>query len=161
MFNKLKDKLKLKLIHWLEIDNLNENLINVNKDFNTYKTSNYEDWQKLYNRYESLRKSYRADYNDLDNKYDSLHRTIQSVIKMGADIDLQPKHNNRTGSWAVICFERGKTNIVKFIDLDCQGRNGHEMFDYLKSFDASRNIVDTPFNCDIHRDFFYMWDKEE
>lgn len=150
MFNKLKEKLKLKLIHWLEIDKLNT----TTKDLNHSIADNSRDIHLL-------RKSYRTDYNDLDNKYDSLHRTIQSVVKMGADIDLQPKHNNRTGSWAVVCFERGKTNIVKFIDLDCQGRNGHEMFDYLKRFDASRNIIDTPFSCDIHRDFFYMWDKED
>jgi hypothetical protein len=154
MFNKLKDKLKLKLIHWLEIDKLSSNLINVSNDLKHSIADNSRDIHLL-------RKRYREDYNDLDNKYDSLHRTIQSVVKMGADIDLQPKHNNRTGSWAVVCFERGKTNIVKFIDLDCQGRNGHEIFDYLKRFDASRNIIDTPFSCDIHRDFFYMWDKEE
>lgn len=161
MFDKLKNKLKLKLVYWLEIDKLNINLINVSEELKTYKIKNHEDWQNLYNRHQSLRKSYRDDYNDLDNKYDSLQRTIQSVVKMGADIDLQPKHNNRTGSWAVVCFERGKTNIVKFIDLDTYGRNGMEMFNYLKQFDASRYSIDTPWGCGLQRDLFYMWDKED
>lgn len=154
MLNKFKTKLKLKLIHWLEIDKLNSNLISVSKDLKHSIGDNSRDIH-------SLRKRYREDYNDLDNKYDSLHRTIQSCVKMGADIDLQPKHNNRTGSWAVVCFRRGNNDIVKFIDLDCQGRDGREMFNYLKQFDASRYAIDSPFSCGINRDLFYMWDKEE
>lgn len=153
MFNKLKTNLKLKLIHWLEIDKLNSHLIDVSKDLKRSISDNSRDIN-------TLRKNYRTDYNDLDNKYDSLHRTIQECVKMGADISLQPKHNNRTGSWAVVCFKRGNTNIVKFIDLDCQGRNGHEMFNYLKQFDSSRHVIDSPFQY-FERDTLYLWNKEE
>jgi hypothetical protein len=150
LFNKLKIKLKLKLIHWLEIDNLNNKVIDLRSDLSDNQRYMFE-----------LRKDYRNEYHDLDNKYDSLHRTIQECVKMGADIQLQPSHNNRTGSWAVVCFKRGNINIVKFIDLDCQGRNGHEMFNYLKQFDTSRYMIDSPFgHSGIERDLFYQWDNE-
>ena len=179
MLNKLKHKIRLKLINWLEIDKLNSNLISISKDFNTYKTKNNEDVIYLAEKDESyfktlkkliestnddvstLRNDYRNDYNELDNKYDSLHRTIQSCVKMGSDIRIQPTHNNRTGSWAVICFRRGNQDMVKFIDLDTQGRSGYDMFNYLKQFDASRHIIDTPWGCGLHRDLFYQWGRDE
>lgn len=161
MFNKLKNKIRLKLINWLEIDKLNLNLIKANKDFNTYKTRNHEDWQKLYNGYQNLRKSYRSDYNELDNKYDSLHRTIQSCVKMGADIQQSSGYKGGTGSWAVVCFKRGNQDIVKFIDLDTCGRSGIDMFNYLRQFDASRHVIDAPWGCGLHKELFYTWDKEE
>ncbi|HBJ1650897.1 TPA: hypothetical protein LA460_000116 [Clostridium botulinum] len=143
VLNELKNKIRLKLINWLEIDKLNNKLINIRSDISDVN-------QYMF----ALRKDYRNDYNDLDNKYNSLHRTIQECVKMGADIEIQPTHNNKTGSWAVVCFTRGNTNIVKFIDLDTHGRNGYEIFNYLKQFDA-------PLSCGLHRDLFYQWDREE
>lgn len=146
MLNKLKHKIRLKLINWLEINKLNDKLIDIRSDISDVN-------QYMF--------ALRKDYNDLDNKYDSLHRTIQECVKMGADIRIQPTYNNRTGSWAVICFRRGNQDIVKFIDLDTQGRSGHEIFNYLKQFDASRHIIDTPWGCGLHRDLFYQWDRDE
>jgi hypothetical protein len=154
MLNKLKTKLKLKLINWLEIDKLNSNINDLSKYLTNSIKANQQD---IY----TLGKEYKIDYNDLDNKYNSLHRTIQECVKMGADIQVQPNHNNRTGSWAVVCFKRGNTNIVKFIDLDCVGSNGHEIYNYLRQFDASRHMVDSPFGySDILRNVFYQWDNE-
>lgn len=179
MFKKIKTKLKLKLMNWLEIDKLNSNLISVSKDFNTYKTRNNEDIiyltekdenyfktlkksiESTNNDISTLRKDYRNDYNELDNKYDSLHRTIQSCIKMGADIQQLGGYKGGTGSWAVVCFRRGNQDIVKFIDLDTCGRSGYDMFNYLKQFDASRHAIDSPWGCGLHRDLFYMWNREE
>jgi hypothetical protein len=154
MLNKLKNKLKLKLIHWLEIDKLNSNLINVSNDLKHSIGDNARDIHLL-------RKRYREDYNDLDNKYDLLYRTIQSCVKMGADIQQLGGYKGGTGSWAVVCFRRGNNDIVKFIDLDTCGRSGYDMFNYLKQFDASRHAIDSPFSCGLHKDLFYMWDKEE
>lgn len=172
MFNKLKTKLKLNLIHWLEIDNLNSNLISVSKDFKKYKnqiaidlSSKFEafseDIDDLNLNIKALDKRINNKFISLDDKYDSLHRTIQSCVKMGADIQQLGGYKGGTGSWAVVCFRRGNNDIVKFIDLDCQGRDGREMFNYLKQFDASRYAIDSPFSCGLHRDLFYMWDKEE
>jgi seryl-tRNA synthetase len=179
MLNKLKSKIRLKLINWLEIDKLNTNLISVSKDFNTYKIKNNQDIISLTEKdkdnfkvlkkliestnddISTLRKDYRNDYNELDNKYDSLHRTIQSCVKMGADIQQQGGYKGGTGSWAVVCFRRGNQDIVKFIDLDTCGRSGYDMFNYLRQFDASKHSIDTPWGCGLHRDIFYMWDKEE
>ncbi|NFH00731.1 hypothetical protein FC831_10470 [Clostridium botulinum] len=98
--------------------------------------------------------------NELDNKYDSLHRTIQSCVKMGADIQQSSGYKGGSGSWAVVCFRRGNQDIVKFIDLDTQGRSGYDVFNYLKQFDASRHIVDAPLGCGLHRNLFYQWDSQ-
>lgn len=154
MFNKLKNKLRLKLIHWLEIDKLNSNLINVSKDLKKSINKNSED---IY----ELKTVHRRDYQELDNKYDSLHRTIQECVKMGADIQQLGGYKGGTGSWAVVCFRRGNQDIVKFIDLVTHGRNGMDMLNYLKQFDASRYSIDVPWGYGLHRDIFYIWDREE
>lgn len=75
---------------------------------------------------------------------------------MGADIQ-QNSYRGRNNSWAVVCFKRGNNNIVKFIDLDVDGRNGRNMYEYLRQFDASRYMIDSPFSQGISRDLFYMW----
>ena len=139
----IKNKIKAKLTKWLEIDDLNSNLINVSKDFNTYKIRNNSDIQRII-KYA----------NDLENKYDSLHNTVQECVTMGADICRQP---NRDGSWAVVCFKRGNTNIVKFIDL--RGCDGREMYEYLKRYDSSRYKIDAPYGM-IDESYFCNWNHK-
>jgi len=68
-----------------------------------------------------------------------LHNTIENVVHIGTDV--RENYSNREHSWAVICIE-GKINIVKFIELD--RKDGREILNFLKHFEAGRHCIDTP-----------------
>jgi uncharacterized protein YllA (UPF0747 family) len=148
MFKKLKNKIKSKLITWLEIDKLE-----VEVDWNNKKTN--KELKNLQSNVDTNRKYIREGLEILDDKYDSLHRTIQATVSMGADIQM---NYARTGSWAVVCFNRGNTPIVKFIDLNINRYDGRDVYEFLKRFDASNYKIDSPRGY-FPPDMIFNWHK--
>jgi hypothetical protein len=87
---------------------------------------------------------------DANEKIDALHKTISSVVSIGADITTP--YDNR-GSWAVVCIE-GNYNVVKFINL--RGQYGRDILHFLKQFEASRYVIDAPMGL-FSKDMFIDW----
>lgn len=144
MFNKTKLKLRDKIIRWLGIDKIieeaHETEHHIKQRLCDIERKSIED--KTFNRKWGC---------NIEGKYNSLHNTIQTVVNMGADI--RPQYD-KNGSWAVVCFNRGNVPIVKFIPLN--GRDGREMYDYLKNFDASNYKIDAPMGY-LNKDMFFDW----
>lgn len=125
MFEKIKIKLKNKLIKFLGIDTLE------NKFNSDLKKVNIDLQHKLYIREQEL-------FN-LQKEMNTIHMTLKSILSVGADIRHPEIHGEH--SWAVICIE-GNINIVKFVNLERQ--SARQIMDYLKQFEGGRMVVDTP-----------------
>jgi len=126
MFTRLKDKLRIKVINWLELDRINEL-----KDRIYQCELNHS--ELIYN--------IEKDLDEKDNQIEALNRTLQSVVSLGADV-VRNNEYKHSGSWAVVCIE-GKHNIVKFIDL--YGADYRCMLEFLKQFECSRRVIDAPY----------------
>lgn len=135
----IKLKIKRKLKSFLDIysleDVVKENRRSVARDI--YNHENNIKWLQ-----EQL-----ADANE---KIDALHKTVSSVVSIGADVTTP--YDNR-GSWAVICIE-GNYNIVKFVDL--RGQYGRDILQFLKQFETGRYVIDAPMGF-LSKDMFIDW----
>lgn len=143
MFRKIKDKLKLKLKNWLEIAELQ-------KSFNQYTRENDRNILCHKHNINELQKSLNLNQEQID----ALNRTLKSVVSVGADITRD--NYDRNSSWAVVCIENGKGNLVKFIDL--RGKDYRAILDFLKYYECGRRVIDTP-----DRYFFednFVWFKD-
>ena len=141
MLDKTKYKLKHKLMKWLEIEqiqyNLKEYIRQNNKDIFNHE-SNIKNCEKL--------------ICEQQEQINALNRTLQSIVSVGTDVDSRrPTEGSR--SWAVVCIE-GRYNIVKFIDL--QGQDYRSILDYLKQFECSRRVIDTPYKQMFNEDFIWF-----
>lgn len=125
MFDKLKNKLKLKISNWLELDRINKNTERIRQCEVNHYDYKYKTIHKLYEK---------------DNQIDAINKTLQSVISIGTDI--VPNEYTRDRSWAVVCIEGRCGNIVKFVDL--QGQDHRYMLGFLKQFECSRRVIDAP-----------------
>lgn len=126
MFNKIKNKIKEKLILFLGVDKLEKLLIE-------YQKHNDERFLSIGHKH----KHHDRIINRHDEKIHALHDTLSSVVSIGSDIAY---HSNGT-SWAVVCIE-GSYNVVKFIDLN--GTDAREILNFLKHFEAGRYVHDAP-----------------
>lgn len=141
MFSKLKEKIKIKLIKFLEVDRIEEEMNNGFK----LVCNEIDDYSDGFTR-KNLKQQ---------EQINSLHRTLEEIVKVGVDVDIVGSRNN---SWAVVCFNKGNAPIVKFIDL--RGYNPHEMIDYLRRFDSGRYTIDTPMSRLMEDKSFYNWKEK-
>lgn len=126
MFNKIKNKIKEKLISFLDIDMLIDLLLET-QQVNNERLLPLETKSKLHGQV--LKKH--------DEKIHALHDTLSSVVSIGSDI----AYHSSGSSWAVVCIE-GKHNVVKFINLN--SRDARDILHFLKHFEAGRHVHDTP-----------------
>jgi len=152
MFNKTKNKLKYKLIKWLEIEQSQHNLKNNIKNCENLTKDNWEATERNFN---GLSKRVTNTYSEQQEQIDALNKTLQSVISLGTDVDSRPSQGSK--SWAVVCIE-GRYNIVKFIDL--QGQDFRGILDYLKQFECSRRVIDTPYKQMFEENFVWFNDDK-
>lgn len=139
MFQRLKSKLRSKVIKLLGVDNINLEI----SELKTNLDKCYTHTDYMY----SLNKGRISSYED---KINSLHRTLQEVVKVGVEVDYPTSH-----SWAVVCYNKTPNNpTVKFIPL--YGYNGIEITEFLKRFDAGSFKIDTPFSF-IEEGLLYDW----
>ncbi|HHX61249.1 MAG TPA: hypothetical protein GX707_11150 [Epulopiscium sp.] len=133
----LIEKIKARLTKLLGIDDLNNSLSGEIRQLRNQVDSNKSD---IY--YTSNKVSHnKASIN-------TLHRTVESVVRIGTDIDYSTV--NQSNSWAVICIE-GNINIVKFVDLS--NRDAREVLNFLKQFEAGKHCIDAP-NRMYREEFF-------
>lgn len=139
MIHKLIQKVKTKLQGFLGVSKLEDELKN-------YKISNN-------GRVSSIETEFLYHARILskqDNKISALHDTLSNVVSLGSDIS---PSGYRSSSWAVVCIE-GKTNVVKFLDLN--HKSGNEVLRILKSFEGSRHVNDTPMGY-FPKEMFIDW----
>lgn len=144
MFDKLKNKIKVKMIKWLELDTFKE-------DYKQYINKNEKD---KYNFKNSINSTINNTYNEHSEQINALNRTLQSVISLG--VDIKPNMYTKDRSWAVVCIE-GKYNIVKLIDM--QGQDYRYILDFLKQFECSRKVIDAPCKQMFEDSFVFFNDK--
>ncbi|HID0767989.1 TPA: hypothetical protein ACXDAZ_002518 [Clostridium botulinum] len=140
MFDKFKNKIKVRMIKWLELDTFKE-------EYKQYINKNEKD------KYD-FKNSINNNYNEHSEQIDALNRTLKSAISLGADI--KPNIYTKDRSWAVVCIE-GKYNIVKFIDM--QGQDYRYILDFLKQFECSKRVIDAPCNQMFEDGFIFFNDK--
>lgn len=146
MFNKTKNKLKYKLMKWLEVEQLQS-------DHKEYIRKND---RNIFNYERNLENSHKIEQQQ-EEQIDALNRTLRSIVSIGTDIDTRrPTQGSR--SWAVVCIE-GRYNIVKFIDL--QGQDCRQMLDYLKQFECSRRVIDIPYTQMFEENFVWFEDNNK
>ncbi|EKS4345013.1 TPA: hypothetical protein PTV74_003137 [Clostridium botulinum] len=145
MFDKLKNKIKVKMIKWLELDTFKG-------EYKQYINDNEKD---KYNLKNSINNTINNNYNEHSEQIDALNRTLKSVVSIGADVTRNNCNTDR--SWAVVCIESKRANIVKFVDL--QGQNYMQMLDFLKQFECSRRVIDAPCTQLFEDNFVFFNDK--
>jgi len=132
---KIKNWLRNKLSKFLGIDDI-ISLIDKHIDHNDKTFTALKEF--TYNLNYSTRNDLKKDISHFQESVNVLHNTVENVVHIGTDI-----HRENTGhSWAVVCVE-GKMNIVKFVDLD--RKDAREVMNFLKSFEAGRHCIDTPY----------------
>jgi len=136
--NKLKDfknHIRLKLIKFLGIDNLNDAF---NKHLKDNRSTLMKINSNMYTLNRTTKDELKKDISHFQQSVNVLHNTVENVVSIGTDVD----YYNGGRSWAVVCIE-GKINIVKFVDLS--RRNALSILDFLKNFEAGKHCIDTPY----------------
>ncbi|MBD5589250.1 hypothetical protein [Clostridium botulinum] len=141
MVHKLKNKIKVKIIKWLELDIFKE-------EYKQYINKNEEDKFRLKN-------SINNNYNEHSEQIDALNRTLKSVVSIGTDVTRNNCNTDR--SWAVVCIESKRANIVKFVDL--YGQDYIRILDFLKQYECSRRVIDAPCKQLFEDSFVFFNDK--
>ncbi|WP_405169456.1 hypothetical protein [Paenibacillus sp. FSL H3-0286] len=140
MLNKIKEKLRNKLRHFLRINDLENKLTNFKRTVGSNLIRHDEKIELIH-----------RNVRDNSIKIEALHNTLSNVVSMGSDI----APNNSGNSWAVVCVE-GNYNIIKFFDLS--QRDGREMLRLLKSFEGGRYVNDTPMGY-FPKSEFINWER--
>jgi len=120
--NKLKNAIK----NWLFKEEINK----INNMFYNQ--------EKLEDAIVEARDIYHAAYNSLTDAKEMVGRCL----------DIGVDHHTKDASWAVVCI-KGKPETVRFMKLEAQ--TAREIRDFLKRFDASNVIFDSPFDRDFFR----------
>ena len=88
---------------------------------------------------ESYRTSERArlSYQRSEKEVEECRKLLTQICDVGTDVGF----TNEEHSWAVICVA-GRPEYVKFLPLN--GEDTRRVIDFLKQFQYSRHIIDSP-----------------
>jgi len=132
------NKLKLILRQWLFKEEINELQILHNQVYNINK--NINDAINSYNSAINLHNSARIKCSTAFELAEETRKLIDSIIDVGTDIGFKGKDH----SWAVVCI-KGKPEYVKFVPLFNRHRDARDIIHFLKQFEYSNRITDSPF----------------
>lgn len=79
------------------------------------------------------------------HEVDEMKLLYQSITNVGVDADYHGKN-----SWAVICID-GHPEYVKFVDL--KGSEARDIENFLRRFEKSNVVVDSPFRNSYIKDY--------
>ena len=129
---KLKDKLK----NWLftdEIQRINSMEKSIEDAVHRFEVSSVQldaaENQLNYAKYQ---------LNDAKKEVEECRKLITQIVDIGVDVGFHTEEH----SWAVICIE-GHPEYVKFLPLN--NRDVRYVLDFLKQFQHSRPVIDSPF----------------
>lgn len=148
-------KLKEKLKNWLFKEELED--IKKIKDGLNVVTMNVDGIQATYD--ECLRRMEQGyikirDATDLHDKshilLEDCRKFMNSICDVGTDVGFKSSDH----SWAVICVH-GKIDYVKFVDMS--HRDVMEISRFLKNFEYSNRVTDSPIYKNIIEDMIVRW----
>ena len=148
---KLKDKIK----NWLfkeeldEIKKIKDDLTVVETNVAAIQSTYEECLQRMNQGYIKIRDA--ADLHDKSHiLLEDCRKFMNSICDVGADVGFHsPDH-----SWAVICIH-GKIDYVKFVDMN--HRDVMEIAAFLKKFEYSNRVTDSPIYKGIFEDIIKKW----
>ena len=148
---KLKDKLK----KWLFKDELNEiekikdRLNTVDVTCNAIQATYDECLQRMNQGYSKIRDA--ADLHDKSHiLLEDCRKFMNSICDVGTDVGFKSTDH----SWAIICVH-GKMDYVKFVDMS--QRDIMEIAHFLKRFEYSNRVTDSPIHKGIFEDIIKKW----
>ena len=124
-------KLKEKLRNWLFKDEINEI-----KELRELK-ENYDKYMLSFEKAKALADKARDEHLNSHNLLTDCRKLMNSICDVGTDVGFKSSDH----SWAVICIH-GKMDYVKFVDMS--QRDIRSIADFLKNFEYSNRIVDSP-----------------
>ena len=147
----LKDKFK----NWLfkeelnEIKKIKDNLIAIDVNVAAIQTTYDECLQRMNQGYIKIR-----DAEDLHDKshilLEDCRKFMNSICDVGTDVGFHSSDH----SWAVICVH-GKMDYVKFVDMS--QRDIQDIAYFLKKFEYSNRVTDSPIYKGIFEDIIKIW----
>lgn len=79
----------------------------------------------------------------------------ERIRKLLGNIDVSVDVHHRSGSWAVVSLQGGKTDYIKFVDLD--ERSLREISSFLRQFDRQNVKIDAnPFDRKMLNEKIYQ-----
>lgn len=123
------EKLRVKLRKWLfqeEIKDIEHIKDGINSAIARYERSN------------NALIIAKNKYEDSSQSMNQFRNFLESILDVGVDVCYFPQEY----SWAVVCI-KGKPEYVKFIPFH-QHRDAKEVLDFLKQFQYSNKVVDSP-----------------
>lgn len=132
-------KLKEKLKNWLfkeELDEIKNRLEITEKETHEIKESYDYCLKTLHRCYDKMADTI-GEHDKSRNLLEDCRKFMNSICDIGTDVGFKSDDH----SWAVICVH-GKIDYVKFIDMN--HRNIMEIADFLKRFEYSNRVTDSP-----------------
>lgn len=147
----LKDKIK----NWLfkyelnDIETIKNGLNEVGTKVDAIQETYEECFQKLNQGYSKIRDA--ADLHDKSHLLlEDCRKFMNSICDVGTDIGFKSSDH----SWAIICVH-GKMDYVKFVDMS--QRDIMEIAHFLKRFEYSNRVTDSPLHKNIIEDAIMRW----
>jgi hypothetical protein len=138
MLNKIKKWLFKDIIDKYEVKiNYLKNTLNEHIKFTDNLSESINSQDKLLSAQHQQIRVLCNDFKEAKRSYISARNLLNSHLEIGVDI-----HPRSKTSWAVICLD-GKPEYVKFIALN--NRDIRDIAMFLKQYQGSHNIVDSPF----------------
>ena len=125
-------KLKEKLKNWLFADEIKRIQI-----LETYYKDQIEWCQTRANDMYRVSERARITYEKSEKEVEECRKLLTQICDVGTDVGF----TNEEHSWAVICVA-GRPEYVKFLPLN--GEDTRRVIDFLKQFQYSRHIIDSP-----------------
>ena len=125
-------KLKEKLKNWLFADEIKRIQI-----LETCYKDQIEWCQTRANDMYRVSERARITYEKSEKEVEECRKLLTQICDVGTDVGF----TNEERSWAVICVA-GKPEYVKFLPLN--GEDTRRVIDFLKQFQYSRHIIDSP-----------------
>lgn len=152
---KLNDKIKEKLRNWLfkeefnEIEKIKDGLNSVAANVDAIQATYDQCLQRMNQGYIKIRDA--ADLHDKSHiLLEDCRKFMNSICDVGTDVGF--KSNDH--SWAIICVH-GKVDYVKFVDMS--HRDIMEIAQFLKKFEYSNRVTDSPIYKGIFEDIIKKW----
>lgn len=121
-------KLKEKIKNWLFKEEINEIKEIKNK---------YDELIRSVERAQAATRKAQEMHDESHILLEDCRKLMNSICDVGTDIGFE----NYEHSWAVICIH-GKMDYVKFVDMS--QRDIRSIADFLKNFEYSNRIIDSP-----------------
>ena len=126
--------LKQRIRNWLFSDDIKKYEDRIHKLEDDY------DWLKSVTANSVSINNARRESNDVRQEAEKCRKLMNSICDVGVDVEFRDEYH----SWAIVCIH-GKLDFIKFAPLNHS--DIRYVANFLKQFEYSRRVVDSPFAC--------------